>query len=248
MFIFCYRVRVRFGFVKFSNLRVRVRLGSVRKSRVRVRFGFGLDLNPGSSRRQANIKLKLSKCAFRMTLVIFLGVFGHVISDKVISTGPVKLRCIKKWPRLHNPDEARSYLGYATYYRKFIKNFAHIVEPLNKLLMKNRQFQLTKECENFYHNKGRLRRHDYPRVFRLYETIHRRLRRERLRHWRHAFENGNTRNSTFCISAERCQSRNANTRLPANRYWRLSIRWPISVATFSVESLKCVLTTAHCNC
>ena len=46
--IFCYTVRVRFGFVKFSNLRVRVRFGSVRKSRVRVRFGFGLEPNPGS--------------------------------------------------------------------------------------------------------------------------------------------------------------------------------------------------------
>ena len=37
-----------------------------------------------------------------------------------------------------------------------------------------------------YHNNGRVRRHDYPRVFRLYKTVHRRLRRERLQHWRRA--------------------------------------------------------------
>ena len=47
--IFCYTARVRFGFVKFSNLSVRVRFGSVQTSRVRVRFGFGLDPNPGST-------------------------------------------------------------------------------------------------------------------------------------------------------------------------------------------------------
>ena len=56
---------------------------------------------------QANLKLEPSKCAFGKTSVNFL---GHVISDKGISTDPEKLRRIKEWPRLHNPDEARSFL------------------------------------------------------------------------------------------------------------------------------------------
>ena len=80
---------------------------------------------------QANLKLKPYKCAFRTTSVTFL---GHVISDKGISTDPEKLSRIQEWPRPHNSDEARSFLGYATYYRKFIRNFAHISELLNKLL------------------------------------------------------------------------------------------------------------------
>ena len=86
---------------------------------------------------QANLKLKSSKCVFGKTSVNFL---GHVISDKGISTDSEKLRRIKEWPRPHNPDEARSFLGYATYYRKCFRNFAHIVEPLNKLLIKERRF------------------------------------------------------------------------------------------------------------
>ena len=60
---------------------------------------------------QANLKLKTSKCAFGKTSVNFL---GHVISDKGISTDPEKLRRIQVWPRLHNQDEARSFIGYAT--------------------------------------------------------------------------------------------------------------------------------------
>ena len=43
---------------------------------------------------------------------------------------------IQQGPRPHNKNEGRSFLGYAIYYRKYIKNVAHIVEPFNKLLIK----------------------------------------------------------------------------------------------------------------
>ena len=107
-----------------------------------VRVGTALD-----HLGQANLKLKPSKCVFGKTSVNFL---GYVISNKGISTDPEKLRLIKEWLRPHNPDEARSFLKYATYYWKFIKNFAHIVEPLNKLLINERQFQWTKECKSSF--------------------------------------------------------------------------------------------------
>ena len=96
------------------------------------------------SLEQANLKLKPNKCAFGKTSVSFL---GHIISDKEISTEPKTLCRIQEWPRPQNHDEARGFLGYATYYRKFIKNFAHIVEPLNKLLIKARQFHWSAECK-----------------------------------------------------------------------------------------------------
>ena len=60
---------------------------------------------------QANLKLKPRKCAFGKTSVTFL---GHVISDTGISTDPEMLSRIQEWPRPHNTDEARSFLGYAT--------------------------------------------------------------------------------------------------------------------------------------
>ena len=93
---------------------------------------------------QANLKLKPSKCAFGKTSVSFL---GHVISDRGISTDPEKLRRIQEWPRPHNEDETRRFLGYATYYLKFIKDFANIVEPLNKILQKGRQFYWSPDCK-----------------------------------------------------------------------------------------------------
>ena len=61
---------------------------------------------------QANLKLKLSKCAFEKTSVNFL---NHVISDEGISSDPKKLCRIQEYPRPYNQDEARSILAYATY-------------------------------------------------------------------------------------------------------------------------------------
>ena len=99
--------------------------------------------------QSANLKLKPSKCRFGKTSVHFL---GHVISDKWISTDPEKLSKIQAWPRLRNENETRSFLGYATYYRKFIQNFSSIAEPLNKLLQKDHEFKWNEHCEQSFNN------------------------------------------------------------------------------------------------
>ena len=88
--------------------------------------------------QNANLKLKPTKCYFGNKSVLFL---GHIISDKGIITDPDKLKRIQEWPRPKNKDYIRSYLGYATYHRKFIQGFAHIAHPMNKLLQKDSIFQ-----------------------------------------------------------------------------------------------------------
>ena len=119
---------------------------------------------------QDNLKLKPSKCAFRKTSVTFQ---GHVISDKWISTDPEKLCRIQEWQRPHNPDEGRSFLGYATYYWKLIRNFAHIVEPLNKLLQRAPILLVCRLREFFQDNIGRVQRHNYFVLSGLNKAINR---------------------------------------------------------------------------
>ena len=41
----------------------------------------------------------------------------------------------------------RSFLGYETYYRKFIKVFAHIAAPLNRLLQKEEAYKWLPNCD-----------------------------------------------------------------------------------------------------
>jgi len=44
-----------------------------------------------------------------------------------------KTKTIKKWKTPINVKEVESFLEFANFYRYFIKNFSHIVKPLNEL-------------------------------------------------------------------------------------------------------------------
>ena len=81
----------------------------------------------------ANLKLMHSKCAFGKKSVAFL---KHIISDQRINTDLEKVKRIHDWPRPRNENKYVNISGVALYYRNFIQGFAHIVDPLNKLLQK----------------------------------------------------------------------------------------------------------------
>ena len=59
---------------------------------------------------------------------------GHRISESGISTDEEKILKIKEWPIPRNKEELKTFVGLAGYYRKFVKNFADIVKPLEKLM------------------------------------------------------------------------------------------------------------------
>ena len=46
----------------------------------------------------------------------------------------------------------RRVIEYATYYRKFIKGFAHLSNPLKKLLQKDHLFQWNEACEQAFNS------------------------------------------------------------------------------------------------
>jgi transposase InsO family protein len=94
--------------------------------------------------REAGLKLKPSKCRIARTKVEFL---GHVVSDQGVATDPAKVKDVANWPIPQNATEVRSFLGLASYYRKFVPNFAHIAAPLHSLTGKNAQFRWSAECE-----------------------------------------------------------------------------------------------------
>ena len=78
------------------------------------------------------LKLKASKCEFFKSSVKYL---GHVVSENGVETDPDKLKALSDWPVPNNVKKLRSFLGFAGYYRRFIKDYAKIAKPLNDLLI-----------------------------------------------------------------------------------------------------------------
>lgn len=91
---------------------------------------------------QAGLKLSPEKCFFFKDKIPFL---GHVVSREGIQTDPEKLRTIKEFPVPNDLTQLRGFIALASYYRKFVKGFSSIAEPLNRLLKKNTPYIWSKD-------------------------------------------------------------------------------------------------------
>ncbi|WMV46238.1 hypothetical protein MTR67_039623 [Solanum verrucosum] len=85
---------------------------------------------------------KFSKCEFWLTSVAFL---GHVVSKEGIMVDPQKIEVVKNWARPSSVTEVRSFVGLASYYHQFVKNFAAIATHLTNLTKKEIPFEWTEK-------------------------------------------------------------------------------------------------------
>ena len=97
--------------------------------------------------RQAGLKLKPEKCYFLQQEVLYL---GHIVSEEGIATDPSKITAVSSWPAPLCKKDVQRFLGLANYYRRFIKGFADIAKPLQRLVEKNSLFEWTDACQNAF--------------------------------------------------------------------------------------------------
>lgn len=97
--------------------------------------------------RAVNLKLNPVKCQFLEKKMLYL---GHIISADGISPDPAKINAIKNYPTPKNADECKRFVAFVNYYRRFIKNFAEIAYPLNKLCRKSMQFRWDECCQKSF--------------------------------------------------------------------------------------------------
>jgi hypothetical protein len=97
--------------------------------------------------REHQLYAKFSKCAFWLEEIQFL---GHVLSAKGIAVGPSKVKDILEWKPPTTVHQVRSFLGLASYYRRFIPDFSKLVKPITSLLKNDTKFNWSSRCNEAF--------------------------------------------------------------------------------------------------
>ena len=100
-----------------------------------------------SKLREHGLYAKREKCEFDCNSVEFL---GYVISPQGITMDPRKIKTIQEWATPKRVKDVQSFLGFANFYRRFIKGFSVIVQPLIELTRKGMPFQWTPSTQHAF--------------------------------------------------------------------------------------------------
>ena len=79
-----------------------------------------------------------------------VGYLGYRVSGEGISADPAKVRAVRGFPRPRDLKQTRSFLGLASYYRRFIPSFSKVATPLYALTKKDTPFEWTSSCEEAF--------------------------------------------------------------------------------------------------
>ena len=97
--------------------------------------------------REQSLYIKLEKCEFEQTTTQFL---GYIISPEGLSMDPRKIQAVIDWPPPKNEKEIQRFVGFANFYRKFIRNFSKIITPITQLTKKTVPFSWTPEAQEAF--------------------------------------------------------------------------------------------------
>ena len=102
-----------------------------------------------SKLEEAGLKLQTSKCHFAQKVVRYL---GHEVSADGIRPDPAKTEAVSNYPVPRNAKELKQFMGLSNYYRRFVKDYSKIAEPLFKLLTKEgvKNFSWSSSCQSAF--------------------------------------------------------------------------------------------------
>ena len=75
---------------------------------------------------------------------------GHVISNEGVLPDPDNVAKLLSWSPPRTVTEVRSFLGLATYYRRFVKDFSALASPLTHLTKKGVPFEWKESCQEAF--------------------------------------------------------------------------------------------------
>eukprot|EP00731_Ephydatia_muelleri_P036344 Em0239g5a len=94
--------------------------------------------------RKAGLTLRGKKCVIGTPQVTYL---GHLFTGSGVTPDREKVKAVEEWPIPHNATEVRQFLGLASYYRRFIQNFADVAAPFTQ---KDVVFSWSNDCSRAF--------------------------------------------------------------------------------------------------
>ncbi len=96
---------------------------------------------------------KLEKCEFHAQSVPFL---GFILSPEGIRMDPAKVEAVANWPTPDSHKAVHRFLGFANFYRRFIRGFSQIALPLTNLTSTRWRFCWSEQTQEAFEGlKGR---------------------------------------------------------------------------------------------
>ncbi|CAK1593440.1 unnamed protein product [Parnassius mnemosyne] len=97
--------------------------------------------------RATNLKVQLDKSEFLRKEVLYL---GHTITKEGLRPNTDKINAVLNFPIPKTTTEIKSFLGLVGYYRRFIKDFAKITQPLTACLKKRNKITIDEKYINAF--------------------------------------------------------------------------------------------------
>ncbi|GFY31390.1 retrovirus-related Pol polyprotein from transposon 17.6 [Trichonephila clavipes] len=79
-------------------------------------------------------------------------ILGHLVSSNGVRPDPDKIKAVRNFPTPKNIHDIRSFLGLCSYFRRFIKGFCYLAEPLQSLLKSGVEFHWGPEEVEAFHS------------------------------------------------------------------------------------------------
>ena len=95
----------------------------------------------------AGLTINLAKCHLCRRELKYL---GYVVNEYGLQVDPDKVRAIAEFKRPVDAKGVKRFAGMASWYRRFIMNFATIMSPLHRLTAKNIKYRWTDDCEEAF--------------------------------------------------------------------------------------------------
>jgi hypothetical protein len=95
--------------------------------------------------REAGLQIDIDKCEFEVQETKYLGFI--IEAGKGLRMDPEKVKAIAEWEAPTSVKGVRSFLGFANFYRRFIKDYSDVVRPLTDLTHKDRRFAWSPEAD-----------------------------------------------------------------------------------------------------